>query len=107
MPAGTVSSSARSAGTPTRARRTGRLRGARTGRVTRPRFWPKRPTRPRRLHPPTRGGFMSAVLDTIERLRTAAQHPDVVRVYQFADAQGGVGVVYSSDAKAFFTIATA
>jgi hypothetical protein len=31
----------------------------------------------------------------------------VVRVYQVSDALGGVCVVYSSDAKAFFSIATA
>ncbi|MFI5934172.1 hypothetical protein [Actinoplanes sp. NPDC051494] len=42
-------------------------------------------------------------LDLVERLLTAAQHPDVSRVYRYDGATSGVALTYRSDAKAFFS----
>lgn len=46
------------------------------------------------------------VLDVIEKLWTAAQHPGVTRVERFDGALHGVAVIYTSGAKAFFSVVT-
>ncbi len=44
----------------------------------------------------------AAVLDTIERLLNAAQHPDVTRIYRYAyQGEPALALVYSSGVKAY------
>jgi hypothetical protein len=45
------------------------------------------------------------ILDTLERLLRAAQHPDVIEVYRYAQSHEGIGIVYSTRAKAFVWLA--
>jgi hypothetical protein len=46
------------------------------------------------------------VLDVLERLVTAAGHPDIVRVEQFGGSMGGLAIVYRSGATAYLSPVT-
>lgn len=46
------------------------------------------------------------LLTVLERLFKAAQHPDVTRVERFDGALHGVAAIYTSGAKAFFSVVT-
>lgn len=45
------------------------------------------------------------ILDTLERLLRYAQHPDVREIYRYAESLEGIGLIYSSRAKAFVWLA--